>query len=96
MLKRRHSTLTARIRIPILKAGAEGTLRVFRTARSDFSVSLRRGKSMISIWFFVALVVAFVAIHLLRHRDAVHAAHPTESGHMGHASRGKRGTGCCH
>ena len=42
---------------------------------------------MISIWFFVALVVAFVAIHLLRHRDAVHAAHP------GRASRASTALG---
>lgn len=55
---------------------------------------------MISIWFFVALVVAFFAIHLLRHRY-VHATDATEREHMirgrdAQASGGKRGSGCCH
>jgi hypothetical protein len=56
---------------------------------------------MVSIWFFLALVVAFVAIHLLRHRDVVHATHAPDGkdmigSHDGKADGCKRGNGCCH
>ena len=56
---------------------------------------------MISIWFFVALVVALVATHLLQRRSVAEATHATEGEHMidGHdakASGHKRRNGCCH
>jgi hypothetical protein len=56
---------------------------------------------MISIWFFVALAVAFVAVHLLRHRHVAHATHPSDrvemiDSHDVKADGCNRGNGCCH
>ncbi len=48
---------------------------------------------MTSIWFFVALAVALVAVNLLRHRHV--AREHRNDGHDVKASRGNRGSGCC-
>jgi len=37
---------------------------------------------MISIWFFVALAVAFFAIHLLRRRYVLHASDSNQGEHV--------------
>ncbi len=56
---------------------------------------------MISIWFFVALIVAFVAVQLLRRRYVGQATHANDGEHMiDHrdvkADGNKRSGGCCH
>lgn len=56
---------------------------------------------MISIWFFVALVIALVAVYLLGLRSTAQAAHAIDGEHMvdGHdvkVTEHKRGHGCCH
>jgi hypothetical protein len=54
---------------------------------------------VISIWLFVALAVACVAMHLIQHGPQ--ATHTTDGEHMvdGHDVKPadhKRGHGCCH
>lgn len=56
---------------------------------------------MISIWFFVALVVALVAVYLLGLRSTGQTTQATDSRHMvdGHdvkATKHRHGNGCWH
>jgi hypothetical protein len=53
---------------------------------------------MMSIWFLAALVVAFVAIYLLRNRHSADATHALKCADSGNSvvDRGKRGNECCH
>ena len=56
---------------------------------------------MISIWLFVALGVALVAVYLLGLSPTAHAIHATKDEeaadrHITKADGGKRRSGCCH